>query len=203
MTLSTSAAVLLALFCGAWLVLAAWLSVRASRRTGVAAGMSVQADRAGALLAASPSMPLLVDGAGGVETSVRLAHALGLDAPPERLDELTAGSVGLAAEDLANLDERVRTSAATGASFALAVRAQGSARVFVVRGGPAPAPASDGSVLLWFIDATESEEQIAALQERVERLGAALDALSGLIEAAPFPMWHRGPDLRVTRVNGA
>ena len=27
--------------------------------------------------------------------------------------------------------------------------------------------------------------------------------LSGLIEAAPFPMWHRGPDLKLVMVNGA
>ena len=32
---------------------------------------------------------------------------------------------------------------------------------------------------------------------------AALDALTHLIEAAPFPMWYRGPDLRLGLVNSA
>src|SRR3712207_8534454 len=44
---------------------------------------------------------------------------------------------------------------------------------------------------------------MCALRDEAERLNAALDALSGLIEAAPFPMWHRGPDLRLAMVNSA
>jgi len=31
----------------------------------------------------------------------------------------------------------------------------------------------------------------------------ALEALAGLVEAAPFPMWHRTPDLRLSLVNSA
>jgi signal transduction histidine kinase len=58
-------------------------------------------------------------------------------------------------------------------------------------------------VALWFVDVTEAEEARAALAARLERRSAALDALSGLLEAAPFPMWHRGPDLRLAMVNGA
>jgi signal transduction histidine kinase len=91
----------------------------------------------------------------------------------------------------------------TAAPFELAVRALGSARIFQIRGGPAPPPLAGGAVLLWFVDSTRSEERNATLQEQAGRLAAALDALSGLIEAAPFPMWHRGPDLRIAMVNGA
>ncbi|HWH17496.1 MAG TPA: ATP-binding protein [Allosphingosinicella sp.] len=61
----------------------------------------------------------------------------------------------------------------------------------------------EGSVLLWFTDATEAEEQMAGLRSEVARLSTALDALTGLLEAAPFPMWHRGPDLRLALVNSA
>lgn len=42
-----------------------------------------------------------------------------------------------------------------------------------------------------------------ALHGQNQRLSSALDALSALIEAAPFPMWYRGPDLRLAMVNGA
>ncbi|PSJ37431.1 sensor histidine kinase [Allosphingosinicella deserti] len=203
MTLSTPAAVLLALFCGAWLTLAVWFSLRAARRTNFAAGLTVQADRASALLAASPAMPLIADASGRAEASSRLAHALGLDVSPARLTDLSRDGAGLEPEAAELLAERVRDAALTGATFSLPVRAHGSARVFQVRGGPAPPPAPVGSVLLWFTDATEAEEQIGALRERADRLAAALDALTGLIEAAPFPMWHRGPDLRLTMVNGA
>jgi PAS domain-containing protein len=57
--------------------------------------------------------------------------------------------------------------------------------------------------VLWLTDSTEGEEENAELRERTGRLAAALDALSGLIEAAPFPIWHRGPDLRLAMVNSA
>jgi signal transduction histidine kinase len=75
--------------------------------------------------------------------------------------------------------------------------------VLEVRGSPAPPPFEPGSVLLWFTDVTDGEGEMAELREQVRRLTAALDALSGLIEAAPFPMWHRGPDLRLAMVNSA
>ena len=85
----------------------------------------------------------------------------------------------------------------------LTVRAQSSARMLRVDGGPAPAPYPSGSVLLWFSDATDVETHSDALGRQVDRLTAALDSLSALVEAAPFPIWHRGPDLRLAMVNSA
>ena len=57
--------------------------------------------------------------------------------------------------------------------------------------------------MLWFADVTESEQELEALGQRLERRSAALQALSGLIELAPFPIWHRGPDLKLAMVNSA
>ncbi|HEX8214092.1 MAG TPA: ATP-binding protein, partial [Allosphingosinicella sp.] len=76
-------------------------------------------------------------------------------------------------------------------------------RILKVSGGPAPSEFPEGAVLLWFCDATQAEERIAALGGEVRRLATGLDALTGLLEAAPFPMWHRGPDLRLALVNSA
>ncbi|MCA1748217.1 MAG: PAS-domain containing protein, partial [Sphingomonadales bacterium] len=45
--------------------------------------------------------------------------------------------------------------------------------------------------------------EIAGLHSRAHRAEQALETLSALIEAAPFPMWHRAPDLRLTLVNAA
>ncbi|HWL46121.1 MAG TPA: PAS-domain containing protein, partial [Sphingomonadaceae bacterium] len=63
--------------------------------------------------------------------------------------------------------------------------------------------ATPGRVVLWWFDATDTRAEMARLGAETERLGKAIDGLSGLIEAAPFPMWYRGPDLRLALVNSA
>src|SRR3546814_10395299 len=60
-----------------------------------------------------------------------------------------------------------------------------------------------GGVILWIFDATESQFEIAALSEEKDRLAQALESLAGVIEAAPMPMWHRNPDLRLSLVKSA
>jgi signal transduction histidine kinase len=92
----------------------------------------------------------------------------------------------------------------TGRSFTRAIRAQGSSRTLLVRGAPAAIRlGSAGAVILWWFDATESQAEIGRLGEESARLKLAFDRLSGLIEAAPMPMWHRGPDMRIALVNNA
>src|SRR3546814_5313480 len=39
--------------------------------------------------------------------------------------------------------------------------------------------------------------------EEKDLLAQALESLAGVIEAAPMPMWHRNPDLRLSLVNSA
>ena len=56
---------------------------------------------------------------------------------------------------------------------------------------------------MWFFDATESQAQIGELLGETAQLTDAFAALKGLIEAAPLPMWYRGPDLRLAMVNSA
>ena len=196
--LSRQAAAAIAVFCGFWLVFALWATLAAGRRSRTAKAHSGSAERAEALLGAGPAVPLVAYADGSVEASPRLAAMLGIADPPRQLAELA--SVGLGAADLA---DQVRFASASGGDFSLAVRAEGSSRVLLVRGSPAPPSYPAGAVLLWFIDATESEEQIARLRAETEKLTGALGALSALIEAAPFPVWHRGPDLRLAMVNSA
>ena len=194
---------LAALFCGVWLAIALWATLRGLRLADAARAGSAEAGRAEALLAAGPAVPLLVYADGSVEAPERLRRLLGLFDPPATFDGLAEADLGLSGEEVASLKEEVSRSAASGAAFSLAVHPQGSSRILLVRGSLAPPPYPPGAVLLWFIDATESEERIAAGRAETERLAAALDALSALIEAAPFPMWHRGPDLRLALVNSA
>jgi len=186
-----------------WLCLAVWATMRGLRLRREGAASRSEALRSEAFLAAAPAMPLLISPDLAVQATRRLAHALGLDQPPQSVAELGRDDKGLSAADIERLSTQVQGAIATGAPFSLAVRPQGSRRVYLVRGEPAPAPAAEGSILLWFMDQTEGEEQRAALSARADRLASALDALSGLVEAAPFPIWHRGPDLRLAMVNSA
>ena len=75
--------------------------------------------------------------------------------------------------------------------------------MFDVRGGPAPAPEAPGTLLLWFFDMSAGEEERAKLALRLRQTEAAFNSLTQVIEAAPFPMWYRGPDLKLGLVNSA
>ena len=56
---------------------------------------------------------------------------------------------------------------------------------------------------MWFFDISDAEAERAKLARRLGQTESALDALTQLIEAAPFPMWYRGPDLSLGLVNSA
>lgn len=201
--LSPVAAAALAIVAGAWLALGVWATLRGLARSRDAKAAEVAAAHEMALLGASPAMPLIVYPGGRLEGPDRLALLLGRSALPETLAGLSAGENGLDEADAERLAAEVEASSASGAAFVLAVRPAGGARVLQLRGGPAPPSYPLGTVVIWALDATEVEAEGASLRERNQRLAAALDALSGLIEAAPFPIWHRGPDLRLAMVNRA
>ena len=200
--LSRAELAVVALVCGAWLCAAVWAVLHGTRRAREARADRAAAAGAQALVEAGPAMALVVAPDGGVEGSLRLAGALGLPEMPQSWSELIAAAV-LSEEDGAALSQCLAECKAAGTSFARPVRPCGSRRALAVQGAPAPPAWPAGSCLLWFIDATEVEEELAGLRRELSRHSAAVDALSALIEAAPFPMWHRGPDLRLAMVNGA
>jgi signal transduction histidine kinase/PAS domain-containing protein len=201
--ISRQALVLIALVCGFWLAIGLWATLRASRRARSARNLEADALRSRALIEASPAMPLVAYSDGNMEGSQRLANILGLSLPPSRLEQLGSESEGLTDADLETFASLVRASAATGGSFSMRVKVQGGTRLLRIEGGPAPAGYPASSVLAWVTDATEAEEQTAALRDEAGRVTSALDTLSALVEAAPFPMWYRGPDLRLAMVNSA
>jgi hypothetical protein len=168
-TVSPGAAAFVAVVAAAWLCLACWATMRGLRLSREGAALRAEALRSEAFLAAAPAIPLLVASDMTLQGTRRLTNLLGLSGAPASISELSGQDVGLCAGDAELLTEAVRTSAAIGGAFRLAVRPQGSTRVFLVRGEPAPVPAPEGSTLLWFIDQTEGEEERAALAARVWR----------------------------------
>jgi len=194
--------ILIALGAGAWLALAAWAARRGWQKAAEADSVIQDNQRLAALLQAGPAMPLLVSADGTLTGPDRLAGALGLERMPPRWLGLFGEEAPFPAEDAVALGAWL-AEARAGGRFSLTSRPAGSARILRVDGGPAPLGHGNGAVILWFVDVTEAEEEAAAVAARLERRSAALEALSGLIEAAPFPMWHRGPDLKLAMVNGA
>lgn len=157
-----------------------------------------------ALAAESPAQVMIVRGDGRIELSRRLADWLGFEALPRDLSELVGGDSGLVEEQAGDFVRDVTAAQKGGKPFSRTIRPRGSERLLVVTGMRAPdAVHAPGGVVLWFTDATESQGEISRLQRDTGRLRAAFDALTALIEAAPIPMWYRGPDLRLLMVNSA
>lgn len=197
---SSTTLALIALFCGFWFAFAAWATVAGLQRRNSAQASSSRTDRCEALLGASPAVPVAILPGGGVELGDNAHLRLGFETSPATLAELQSA---LGAEAGLALKERVEEAASGGSRFSVVLRPAGAAHVFLAQGGAAPPPYPAGAVLLWITDTTESEEQLDAMRAEVSKLAAGLDALSALIEAAPFPMWHRGPDLGLALVNTA
>ena len=185
-----------------WLGIAAAVAVAAARRFRLAEQV-LEAARANArLLELMPARPLLVHPDDRIEVDEQLLRELGLTERPPRLAELVGNDSGIAPHDLGILSSDLEIARASAGRLSRKVRAQGSGRVFDVRGGPAPEEAP-GTMLLWFFDASAGEEERAKLSLRLKQTEAALGSLTHLIEAAPFPMWYRGPDLKLGLVNSA
>jgi signal transduction histidine kinase len=186
-----------------WIGIALGLSLAAARRLRLAERVLGAARANATLLEISPARPLLVRADGEVEADPRLQRELGLKTSPTQLAELHGDDSGILPDDLAALTNEIDAAKASAARIAAKVRVAGSSRVFEVRGGPAPAPEPAGTLLLWFFDMSMGEEERAKLALRLRQTEAALDSLTHLIEAAPFPMWYRGADLRLGLVNSA
>ena len=199
--LSPTALAAIALLSGAWLALAAWATLRGLGR-GRAAALRIDATRHHeALLAASPALPLVVRRDGSLDEAERVALALGL-AP--RRNGSTSSPRPWTRRTGKPLLAGVESSAAAAGDFALSLRPVGIGpgvpdRTADRRRPPIrPARSSSGSPTR-----PRARRRWRRFASGPSGSPAALDALSGLIEAAPFPIWHRGPDLRLAMVNSA
>ncbi|MGN6690599.1 MAG: PAS-domain containing protein, partial [Sphingopyxis sp.] len=204
MTLTAGALFALGLFAALWLLGGLWATVRGiamQRRSAFVAG---QTERLASLLEASPQLPVVVRADWRIEASERLGRWLGLDGGPRNFDELRGIDAGLDQPGHEALRQAILGAQRGAKPFTLSLRPAGSSRTIVFQGAAAPpAVAGSGSVLLWISDATDGQQSLAEARRERDEAMAAFEALSGLIEAAPFPMWFREPDLRLALVNTA
>jgi hypothetical protein len=206
MQFSPSALVLIGLLLAAWVAGAAWLMIAASAKAKAAEGARKASRRMARMIDEAPAIPLLVRADGRIEGSERLAGWFGLPKLPQYLSDLGGGESGkgLSAEQLAELSNLVSRTQKTAAPFRIALTPPGSRRSLAVRGSLAdPQVSPGGAALLWIFDFSESESELARLRSDASRAKGDFAALVGLIEAAPLPMWFRGPDARLKLVNRA
>jgi len=195
---------LVAVLAVAWLAVAAFVTVIAARRLRVAQQVIASAQTSKLLLERSPARALVVLPDGKIEADRLLLRDLGIEGRADRLADLGSGEdKGIKSADLDSLTEAIEAARSSAGPLALKVHAAGSDRVFEVMGGPAPASEPAGSLLLWLVDTSPGEEERAKLAMRLRQTDSALNSLTQLIEAAPFPMWYRGPDLKLGLVNSA
>ncbi|MBW6522360.1 PAS-domain containing protein [Sphingomonas sp. RHCKR47] len=168
------------------------------RARSAAAGLVGTHARLTSLLASAPVQSLLIGADGRVEVAARVAAWLNWSHPPRSVAELRTADWGLVTDDASVLSRDIDALLRAARPFTRVVRTGDGARALSVIG-----ERRGDEVVLWFSDVTASEEQFARLRQDAAELNEAFAALSGLIEAAPLPMWYRDADLQLAMVNSA
>ena len=197
------AALMLAIIVALWVAAGVAAIIMGLRRDAAAKARARDVERQASLLQSAPALPFRVGLDGRIAADTRLAHWLGLEAAPTTVDEMAgSGEGGVSVVDAEGLAADVGAANQAGRPFERVLHLAGTDRVLLARGRPAPPPLGDG-VIIWLFDVSESERMIARLSEEAAAISDALDSCLALIEAAPFPMWHRGPDLKLALVNSS
>ncbi len=191
---------------GAWLLAGAWAVWTGMAMRRRAEESLRQTARLGRLIETAPAIPLIVRLDGKVDTPDRLLGWLGIERTIGHLSDLSteAGPGGFAPADVEQLSKQVGLAQRTGKSFEASFAVDGSDRALGVKGALADSQIyPNGAALLWFFDRSEAHREQARLASEAAAARRAFAALSGLIEAAPLPMWHRAPDGSLMLVNEA
>lgn len=204
MLIGNGSMLVIALVFAGWTGAAIWALVTGLQMRRSASTARRQLRRLTRLVDSGPAVPLIVRSDSRIEGPEKVARWLGLAKLPPYLSELAQEDKGLPRDALDALGKQITTAQKSGAPFETAVTALGSNRRLRIEGKLAdPQTIAPGAVLLWLYDATESETRMAALADAEAEAKRAFDALSGLIEAAPIPMWFRREDLSLLLVNTA
>ncbi|WP_245600278.1 sensor histidine kinase [Sphingomonas jaspsi] len=186
-----------------WVGIAAAMAVMAARRLRRAQSVLGAARLLKTLVDTSPARPLVIRSDDTVEADDLLVRDLGLDRVPSRVGELSSPTGGIVREDLDAVAAALNDLRMGGTTVRRQVRLVGRDRAVEVRASLAPPPMEPGTILLWLFDISDADAERSKLARRLGQTEAALDALTQLIENAPFPMWYRGPDLSLGLVNSA
>lgn len=196
---------LIGLLLAGWLVgasIAIWKGLSMQRK---ARASLRQTSRLSRLIETAPAVPAIVRADGKLEASDRFFRRLGLDRPIATISELVVEfAVEDAQADWQNLAELVRETQRTGKVLTQRLRITGSEKRFLAKTILADSKIyPNGASLVWLFDLTETVRELERLEGDANMARNAFQALAGLIEASPLPMWHRGPDFHLSFVNSA
>jgi signal transduction histidine kinase/membrane protein implicated in regulation of membrane protease activity len=200
-----------------WLVIAVWALVRAAQDRKDKQSAEGWGLRLRSLLDSTPQAYLVVEPNGHVHSSDQLRRWLGLSgsisslqdlAPQVGTNEEDRGS-GLSGPDFDLLMADVAALKTAGQAFTRLLHTEAAEQILQVQGrllsGDAlqAATSQQPAICLWFADVTRTQGQSEQLSAERRQLASALDATSGLIELAPFPVWQRDSTLAIRQVNRA
>ncbi len=201
---SPAAAVLAGALMAVWLAVSAWALATGLAKQRRAAQTSTHLDQLTLLLDGGPASPIIVRSDDKIDAQPRLMAWLGLTRMPLRLTDLQMPDAGLTPDDFVALQRDIVATRQTARPFARTVVPRGGTRSLVIRGEISPGRlAGPRGVTLWVFDATETQSEISQLREDRTQLTQGFATMSAVLEAAPFPIWYRGPDLRLSLVNAA
>jgi signal transduction histidine kinase len=179
------------------------LAIAAARRLKRAQSVLGAAMTIRSLLDAALARAMLVHSDGKVEADAQLVRDLGLTAQPARLSDLAGSGAGFDEEQLGELAMALEDVRLGAAPLRRQLHLPERDKVVEVRAALAPPPAKAGTILMWLFDISDADAARVQLTRRLQQTEGALNALTHLIESAPFPMWYRGPDLGLGLVNAA
>lgn len=189
-----------------WFILAVWAIFRSRKSNQRARAARAWALRLRALIATTPGAYLVATGDVAVGSEA-LRGWLSLDQRISTLDQLAPDletQSGLCEADYLALSDDIKAARASGAAFTRMVRPLRGERMLLAEGRLAPPQiAGDASVVIWFLDQTDTQSYMLTLRAERDRLQQQVSAATALLEAAPFPVWRRDADLKLQQVNSA
>jgi signal transduction histidine kinase len=200
-----------------WLVLAVWALARAAqdrkdKRSAESWGLRLRG-----LLDSTPLSYLVIEPSGNVHSSDQLRRWLSLSGSIRSLQDLApqvatngedTGS-GLSGPDFDAMMAAIAALKTAGQSFTLLLHTENGGQILEAQGRLLSEEAlhtpvnQQPAICLWFADVTQSRGTSEKLSAERHLLANALDATSGLVELAPFPIWQRDDTLVLRQVNNA
>lgn len=198
--------IVIGLLAALWLAVAVAALLYAQRRVARARLVEEAVGRLQALLSVSPAAYMIVAKAGQVTASDALLSMLGLKRGLHTLADLTKATERFNATDIESLVSHIQNMQMSGRPFQQLVRPSkaNEGRIIRIQAISAPiALAGMGGVVVWWQDLTETQSELDSLHNRVQGLGRSMNALAALVDAAPFPVWHRNEAGDLALVNKA